>query len=31
VYGYGYNGSTKVTGWMVTNYLIFPLRSGEHS
>ncbi|MFB9831669.1 hypothetical protein [Actinoallomurus acaciae] len=24
VYGYGYNGSTKVTGWMVTNYLVFP-------
>lgn len=24
VYGYGCNGSTKVTGWMVTNYLLFP-------
>ncbi|MGI5226549.1 hypothetical protein [Actinoallomurus sp. CA-142502] len=24
VYGYGYNGSTKVTGWMVTAYLAFP-------
>jgi hypothetical protein len=24
VYGYGYNGATKVTGWMVTKYLTFP-------
>ncbi|TDQ00864.1 hypothetical protein [Labedaea rhizosphaerae] len=23
-YGYGYNGSTKVTGWAVTDYFIYP-------
>jgi hypothetical protein len=24
VYGYGYNGSTKLTGWVVFNYLAHP-------
>jgi opacity protein-like surface antigen len=23
-YGYGYNGSTKLTGWAVTDYFIYP-------
>ncbi len=23
-YGYGYNGKTKLTGWVVTKYLSFP-------
>jgi hypothetical protein len=23
-YGYGYNGGTKVTGWAVTDYFIYP-------
>ncbi|WP_055588756.1 hypothetical protein [Peterkaempfera griseoplana] len=24
VYGYGYNGSVKLTGWVATDYLLFP-------
>jgi len=24
VYGYGYNGSVKLTGWVTTEYLLFP-------
>jgi hypothetical protein len=23
-YGYGYNGSTKLTGWVAADYLIYP-------